>query len=164
MGTANFRTMNYGMPLIVGGILDFDEQKEIYEAEFDEEYTVDIHEQSLADWYEDAKFSAEEFGETLKYHRVGIRSGYYDGFQFTVEEITKKHFELDEDSIYCPDEEETQYYYDTDLKTALREAAEEKERIRKWLESLTEQGYMCLVCIGRFSNGEAIYKERKVKA
>lgn len=135
MATANFKTMEYGMPLVVGGT----------------EYFEDI---------KAAEELAENFTENLKYHDITVVGGYYSGFQFYVEEKYSNKFDLDKQSIYCIDNYDAHYYFDVCKSVAIREADREKRKIRKWLESLENHGYEIIVCIGRFSNGEAIYEKR----
>ena len=70
-------------------------------------------------------------------------------------------FDLDKSSKYCIDNDDAKYYFDVYRSVALREADREKRKIAKWLESLAKNGdFEILVCVGRFSNGEAVYSRR----
>lgn len=148
MSAPNFKFMLYGMPLIVGGMINYADLKELYEWELQVEM-------------EDAQNEAENFTKSLKYHDVTIESGHYMGFQFYVEEKYSGAFDLDKSSKYCITNDEAHYYFDVCRSVALREADKEKRKINKWLELIAENyGYENLVCCGVFSNGEAVYKHR----
>ena len=140
MATANFRIMEYGMPMVYGGMND---------DEFENEFE-----------FEEAERLAENFTENLMFHDVRIESGYYGGFQFYVEERYSNYFDLDKDSEYCIDNEDAHYYFDMCRSKAIRAADAEKRKIERWLESLVNEGFVILVCTARFSNGEAHYAIR----
>lgn len=163
MGTANFRMMEYNMPLVVGGIDFFHELKENFENEYNEEYTEDAFYYDQEEEYREAFELAEEFTENLKYHNITVISGYYNGFQFYVEEKHNDKFDLDKSSKYCIENDDANYYFNVCRSLAIREADREKRKINRWLESLVKYGYEILVCIGNFSNGEAIYEIRTPK-
>ena len=135
MATANFKRMEYG-----------------------EEYTEFMYEMDIEDEFNCAKELAEEFTENLIFHDVTVEGGYYQGFQFYVEEKYTKYFDLDKNSEYCIDNDDAHYYFDMCRSKALRAADAEKRKIEKWLNNLAANGFEKLVCIARFSNGEAIYK------
>lgn len=162
MGTCNFEPMEYDMPLVCGGLGSFDDYKESYEENsFDDcEYTEDMFWDDLNFEFELAEEMAEEFSDSLKYHEVSVQSGYYNGFQFVVRE-TCKGGDLDKDSPYCIDNEDAQYWYGICRSKVLRAAEAEKRKIRKWLEKAGEAPmFEILVCVGVFSNGEAVYTTR----
>ena len=86
MSTANFKMMEYNMPLVCGGLKAYDEMAKMYETETGEEYSEDLYEWDLQDEFKMAERIATEFSEQLQFHDVTIESGYYAGFQFYVEE------------------------------------------------------------------------------
>lgn len=139
MSTANFKPMEYNMPMICGGLTN---------DEIDCQVDFELAEQL-----------AENFSQGLTFHRITIESGYYYGFQFWVEETYSTKFDLDKSSEYCIDNDEAHYYFDMFRSQALRAANVEKRKITKWLESLQDEGFDILMCIARFSNGEAQYSK-----
>ena len=157
MSTCNFKRMNYNMPMICG-YLDFEECKTSYEEETGEEYSELMFYDEQEEQIREAQEMAESFSAGLKYHNITIKSGYYDGFQFWVEEKTADLFDLDRNSDYCIDNDDAYYYYDLCRSKVLREADAEKRKISKWLLSLDGNGYEAIVCLGVFSNGEAVYR------
>ena len=159
MGTANFRRMNYDMPLVCGGLESFADVAEKYMEEFGEEMTEGAFYGYLEDEAENAREIAETFTENLKFHDVTIISGYYEGFQFFVTEKFENRFDLDRDSEYCIDNEDAHYYFDMCRSAVIRAADAEKRKICRWLENLAKRGYSMLVCSARFSNGEALYRK-----
>lgn len=158
MGTANFRRMNYDMPLVCGGLEDFADVAEKYMEEFGEEMTEGAFYGWLEDEAENAREIAETFTENLKFHDVTIISGYYEGFQFFVTEKFENRFDLDRDSEYCIDNDDAHYYFDMCRSAAIRAADAEKRKIRRWLENLA-RSYTMLECYGMFSNGMAAYRK-----
>lgn len=142
MARPNFEPMRFGMPLVCGGLE--------CEGWWDFE-----------DMCVEAEHLTEEFNEGLTYHRVNVSGGYYSGFQFVVEEIHGRQFDLSKDSKYCIDNEDAWYHFGKCRSRVLREADAEKRKIRKWLEKVAvDYGYDILVCVGVFSNGEALYERR----
>lgn len=137
MGAANFMLMEYGMPLVCG--------------------TPGADEWDAMDEYEQAEQLAAEFTESLTFHDVTIKSGYYESFQFYVEERYSGYFDLDKESRYCIDNDNAHYYFDMCKSRALRAADAEKWKIARWLEKLTEYGFNTYVITARFSNGETWY-------
>ena len=107
--------------------------------------------------YRSAREMAENFTAGLKFHTVTVLPGYYEGFQFWVEEKHSDYFDLDRESEYCIDNEYARYYFDTCRSKALRAAEAEKRRIIRWLVALDGKGFDILVCKGVFSNGIAVY-------
>lgn len=133
MSTANFAPMEYGMPLVCGNPTD--------------------DEWEAMDEYERAERLAEDFTDELTFHDVTIKCGYYESFQFYVEERYSGYFDLDKNSRYCIDNEEAHDYFDMCRSRALRAADAEKRKIARWLEKLTEYGFDIYVITARFSNG-----------
>lgn len=155
MSTANFETMKE-FPLVCGGA--YDEYREAYEKGFGEEPTD-------AEVYEEIQFDCEkmmeeanEFSDTLQYYTVEVADGYYDGWQFKVN--TNEGLDLDPDSIWCIDNDDARYYFDKCRSQVMREAKVERNKINRWLNNKAKLDLMHkLVCVGVFSNGEAVYEE-----
>lgn len=156
MSTPNFKTME-DFPLICGGA--YNEYRQVYAAD-DEDDDVCIYDEITADarHYET---KAELFNTSLQYYEVSIEDGYYDGWQFLVtpkDAWTNDAFH--KDSIFCIDNEDAHYYWGKCRSKVLREAEAERRKINKWLEKQAKNAFMHkLVCLGVFSNGEAIYDE-----
>lgn len=139
MSCPNFEPMEYGMPLVCGGLSD------------DTDYCA----------YKEAVDIAKKFTEGLTFHKVTVRRGYYYAFRFVVDEIYSYIFDLKKDTGYCISNEEAHEYFGMCRSEALRKADAEKRKIRKWLDSFeNKEGYEILVKIAQFSNGEAVYEKR----
>ncbi len=157
MSTSNFEFMDYDMPLVCGGMGDFDEYKKAYEESCDGEYTEGMFWTDLDCEYDNAVALADDFTDGLTYHEVTVQSGYYQGFQFMVRE-TCQMGDLDGNSPYCIDNEDAHYCYGMCRSKVLRAADAEKRKIRKWLKEISRHPlFMELACLGVFSNGEAVY-------
>ena len=92
----------------------------------------------------------EDFNDTLAFHEVKFKFGYYDGIQLYVEEKENPH-ELDN--------EDCKYFYDLCRSKAIRKYDAEIGKINRWMDKVAvEYGWKELVCLGIFSNGEAIYQ------
>jgi len=91
----------------------------------------------------------ESFNETLTFFKVVLRDGYYRGVQTLVECENDPH-ELD--NYWC------RYYWDLCRSRAIRKHEAEERRVVKYLKHLKNEGFDELVCVGIFSNGEAIYQ------
>ena len=103
--------------------------------------------------YDGFKAIMEEFNETLIFHELQFKSGYYTGVQIYVEEKENPQ-ELDN--------EDCRYYYDMCRSVAIKKYEAEIRKINKWMENVaTEYGWRELHCLGIFSNGEAIYQYAK---
>ena len=141
MATANFETMKYDMPLIVGGFYD--------------ENGPDCEWQS----YEEVKYIEEDladFNDTLKHFEVGIESGYYDGFQFTVEQ-TDEYWDYED--LPTMTDDDADYYYGDTVENIRNEFEQDLKNIKEYLYNLKANGFMELAKVAQFSNGEAMYKE-----
>ena len=156
MSTSNFMPMKYGMPLICGGLGSFDEYKKVYEENLGEEYSEDMYRDDLNYEFDDAANLADAFSDTLSFHKVSVMGGYYQGFQFYVDE-TCTCGDLEKTSPYCIDNDDARYCYDMTRSEVLRRAASEKKKIKKWLADVGKV-YDVLECLGHFSNGEALYR------
>ena len=103
--------------------------------------------------YDGFKDKMEDFNDSLTFHELQFKSGYYDGVQIYVEEKENPH-ELDN--------EDCQYYYDMCRSKAIRKYDSEVRKINRWMEKVApEYGWRELHCLGIFSNGEAIYEYAK---
>lgn len=136
-----------------------------YQAAISDEWKKHILEKSYNEWveannyffYEDIyqgydgfKGLMEDFNETLTFHELQFKSGYYTGVQIYVEEKDNPH-ELDN--------EDCNYYYDMCRSKAIRKYDAEMRKINRWMEKIApEYGWSKLHCVGIFSNGEAIYE------
>ena len=141
MATANFRTMKYDMPLIVGGFYD--------------ENDPDCEWQS----YEEVKCikkDLSDFNDTLKHFEVGIEDGYYDGFQFTVEQ-TDEYWDYED--LPTMTDDDADYYYGDTVENIRKEFEQDLKNIKEYLYNLKANGFMELIKVEQFSNGEAMYKE-----
>lgn len=95
----------------------------------------------------------EDFNNTLIFHEITFKSGYYDGVQLYVEEKENPH-ELDNDDC--------KYYYDMCRSQAIRKYDAEINKINRFMDKVASQyGWKELHCLGIFSNGEAIYEYAK---
>ena len=141
MATCNFGTMKYDMPLIVGGF--YDENDPDWEWHNYEE--VECIKEDLAD-----------FNDTLKHFEVGIESGYYDGYQFTVEQ-TDEYWDY-EDLPTMTDDDADYYYGDTAVNIR-KEFEQDLKNIKEYLYNLKANGFKELIKVAQFSNGEEMHKE-----
>lgn len=114
--------------------------------ECDREYFYE----DIFEGYDGFKDEMEKFNNSLTFHNIELRSGYYDGVQLYVEEKDNPH-ELDN--------EDCRYYYDMCRSEAIRKYDAEVRKINKWMDkTAVEYGWRKLHCLGIFSNGEAIYQ------
>ena len=108
------------------------------------------------DIYEGAdgfKGKMEEFNDSLTFHELQFKSGYYSGVQIYVEEKDNPH-ELDNDDC--------NYYYGMCRSKAIRKYEAEIRKINRFMDNVApEYGWRELHCLGIFSNGEAIYQYAK---
>lgn len=169
MSTANFNSNQLGFPLYVHdniyvkvcpecGAWNNAEDDTCYEcgASLDgaEERYDDVQEEWLCD---DVKSCMDEINKELAFFQVGLESGYYVGVQFTVG-LKKTYYgnALDPEEM---DNEDAHYYYDCCRSVMLRKYERERRKLGKKLAQLAEDfGFEEIVCIGHFSNGEAIYE------
>lgn len=92
----------------------------------------------------------EDFTETLCFHKLDFKSGYYTGIQIYVEEVENPH-ELDNEDCH--------YYFDMCRSKSIRKYDAEIRKINRWLDKVAvEYGWRQLLCLGIFSNGEAVYR------
>lgn len=94
---------------------------------------------------------AQQFTDGLTFFKVTVRSGYYAGMQFYVEEPEFPPEDLDN--------EDCRYYWDLCRSAAIRKRQREQRKIVRWMEKTAREWNMIqLVCVGRFSNGECLYE------
>lgn len=141
MATANFGTMKYDMPLIVGGFYDEDDPN--WEWHNYEEF--ECIKEDLAD-----------FNDTLKHFEVGIEAGYYDGFQFTVKQSDEY---WDYEDLPTMTDDDADYYYGDTVENIRNEFEQDLKNIKEYLYNLKANGFKELIKVAQFSNGEAMYKE-----
>ena len=159
MATNNFESMNFDMPMIVGGIgEDFEQRKKDFEEANDGEYTQEMYNEDVnleCDCeYEDIK----EYNMDKQFVELDIVGGYYDGFQWQVKWIDKY---LDYEQIMADDftEEDSDYYYGDSLENVRAKIQDELKQAREYLEGLKDRGYIEIYKYAQFSNGEAVYKK-----
>lgn len=161
MATCNFCEMKYGMPMISGATIEeaYALARYMFDIETDEGVgELELHD-AWEDMYEYARSICEELNNTLKFHKVSIRSGYYESFQLWVDEIHSDRFDLNRESRYCIDNDDAQYYFDMCRSHALRRAASEKRRIASTLLRIAKNNdYLHHIKrTALFSSGEAWY-------
>lgn len=149
MATANFRAMPYNMPLICGWT--YDQYAKEYLEEMGEEMPEAEYEWKSQDDFEDAQYLAREFSENLTFYHVTVIGGYYESFQFYIEENPGA------EDIEEIDNEDAHYYFDMCRSRAIRAAERERRKIYRWLLDLKKSGFNEVVCTALFSNGEAWY-------
>lgn len=133
MATANFGTMKYDMPLIVGGFYD----------------------ENDPDW-ECIKEDLADFNDTLKHFELGIEAGYYGGYQFTVKQSDEY---WDYEDLADMTDDDADYYYGDTVENIRKEFEQDLKNIKEYLYNLKANGFMELAKVAQFSNGEALYKE-----
>lgn len=130
-----------------------EEKAEILEKAYDDAMRNwnDIFYEDIFDGADGFKHEMEKFNYSLTFHRLELKSGYYDGVQIYVEELAEMPHILDNDDCH--------YYYDMCRSQAIRKYEAEVRKINKWMEKVaTGYGWRKLHCLGVFSNGEAIYQ------
>lgn len=156
MSTANFKAMNFGMPMIIGRTIR--QLAEYYDQVYGEVLDDDmicIYEQ---DDFDEASELAESFSSGLTFHTVEVIGGYYSGFQFFVKEKYERMFDLDMKSEFCIENDDAHDYFGMCRSAAIRKANAEKRRIEKWLNQLAGNGYNKVGGYTSFSDGSVIYE------
>ena len=131
---------------------DEDDKNRILEESYDEAMKMwnYLFYDDIAHGYDGFKDLMEEFSDNLVFHKVYMKSGYYDGIQLYVEEM---------DNPYELDNSDCRYYYDMCRSQAIRKYDAEIRKINRWMDNVaTEYGWRELHCLGIFSNGEAVYR------
>lgn len=87
----------------------------------------------------------------LKFHKVKMRAGYYEGVQIFFEEIHDPN-EMDNDDTHC--------YFDMCRSKAIRAYDAEVRKINRKIDELCKEGvWSKLGVVGRFSDGSCVYKK-----
>ena len=103
--------------------------------------------------YDDMMYDVKgAFGSlNLKFHKVKVRTGYYEGAQILFEVIGNPN-EMDND--------ETQYWFGMCRSKAIRAYKSEINKINRKIDELVEEGvWMKFSIVDRFSNGECVYRQ-----
>lgn len=130
---------------------DFDLYIKAYEPEGEyNEIEAEIFYEDVVYGYDGFKEVMEELNDSLTFHSIEIKDGYYSGIQLYVNTTENPH-ELDN--------EDCKYYFDMYRSQAIRKYEVEIRKINKWMEKVAVgYGWRKLNCLGIFSNGEAIYQ------
>ena len=168
MSTANFQGETNGFPLYVHddvyaklcpecGAWNGEDDEECCECGEDLKNADPQYDEIAMD---DMVFCAREEMKTinndLEFFEVGLESGYYVGVQFDVNFKMKWGCELDPEEM---DNEDAHYYFGCCRSVMLRKYERERRKLAKKLKALADDfGFEEIVCIGHFSNGEAVYE------
>ena len=172
MSTANFNSNQLGFPLYVHdniyakvcpecGAWNNAEEETCFDCgaslEDAQEKSDWVQEEWLCD---EVKSCMDEINKELAFFEVGLMSGYYVGVQFDVNFKMRWGCELDPEEM---DNDDAHYYFDCCRSVMLRKYERERRKLAKKLKALADDfGFEEIVCVGVFSNGEAVY--RKVEA
>lgn len=145
MSTPNFVSQK-NHPLYV-----FDESKFAY---YDEDGAFEYFDDCAAQWfYRDIQDVLDGLNDGLDYHKVIIRSGYYCDAQLYVEDTTDWY------DIRDIDDDDAMYQYGRTAEEVIADYDSETAAINAWLkENAPALGADEYVCVGIFSNGEAVYE------
>lgn len=111
----------------------------------------EFDEMACSDEWDEITALLDDFNRDLMFHKVKLQSGYYSGIQFIVE----AEHDMEE---YDYNNEECHYYFDCCRSVAYRKYAAEVRKINRKLATLGKSwGFTEMVCVARFSNGEAFY-------
>lgn len=103
----------------------------------------------LDDMMYDVEGSFEDLD--LKFHKVKVLAGYYEGGQIVFEEIHNPN-EMDND--------DTRYYFDMCRSKAIRAYDAEIRKINRRIDKFCKEGvWGKLGVVGHFSDGSCVYKE-----
>lgn len=106
------------------------------------------------EFYSNVEEVVDEFNEDLLFFKVSLKSGYYEGVQFYVEDkedFGKYMNEFTNDDCH--------YYFDVCRSVAIRKYYSEINKINRWLKKTAKEwGFIQLSVVARFSNGETIYE------
>lgn len=145
MSTANFYTME-NFPLYCIGDDAF-----YYEDEEGKEY---YDEDEAQYFYDNLTEILEGINNNLLFHKITLKSGYYSGMQFYVEEI---HDTLEDLKKYW-NNEDCKYQFDLCKSQTIRKYQSEINKINKILKKLAkEHGFNKYGVSAKFSNGEVWY-------
>lgn len=164
MSTPNFRTMK-DFPLWVVEDEEVCKYSLGTEDEYGNPYTEyscddinlawDIFWGEMGDVYIDSiQNEINKLNDTLKWYKVELKSGYYNGVQIYVD--TKWY------DISNWDDEDCDVEFDLNKADTIKMIDCEKNNINEWFKEIPKQyGFEELICLGVFSNGEAIYKYKE---
>jgi len=111
------------------------------------------------DFREQVQPELDKLNDGLIFHKVVLKSGYYEGIQFFVE----CEHELDKYNDYTDDD--CYYYFDMNREDSYTGFNREIEMVNRQLGEIAKKcGMMQLAISARFSNGETWYKEVKEDA
>lgn len=98
----------------------------------------------------EVKDTLNELNIGLEWYKGELKYGYYDGVQF--------YFDTKYIDIKNWDDDECYLEFNLSLEDTKQMIKEDEEAIKKFLECAKQSGFKELVCVGVFSNGEAIYE------
>ncbi len=161
MGTCNFRTPKnfplYVMDDIYAGYCD--ECDVLYSITSDEKCCpecgavlrdIDYDYGYMEETFDSLESMAESANVDFRFHNIIVESGYYTGVQLDVDEIENPE---NLDNYDC------NYNFGMCRSKAIRAYHSEQNKVRKALKKIAEEvGMEEIVCLGVFSNGEAIYQ------
>ena len=151
MSAANFHTMAK-FPLFV--ILNESFEYGLAEENGNETDETFFDNDECQDWCEEVEGRLSKLNTTLLFHKVELKSGYYDGVQFYVNERYN--------DIRVWSKVDYRNEFDMNRSTTLRKYDAEIKRITKALRQIADgHGMMELNCVGVFSSGEAVYERAK---
>lgn len=171
MSTCNFRTMDDFDLWVIDDekicewylgeeiIEERKKENEDYEPIWDIEFAYDLF---LEDFNRDS--GIDELNDNLKWYNVRLLNGYYDGVQIYID---TEWSGIDEVTTWLDtkyliwDDNECFLQFGLSRKETIKMIEEEKKRINTFLENLDMYGFYKIECVGRFNNGEAIYKLAK---
>lgn len=150
MSTANFCTMQ-NFPLYVKTDDDFYYETEDGERIFDEV--------AVLDFCNEVEDELENINDNLIFHKITLKSGYYSGLQFYVEEV---HDNL-EDFIRYWDNYDCRYHFGFYKSQAVRKFRGEINKVNRILKKLAAAYGFEEYCVSAvFSNGEVWYSKARV--
>lgn len=94
-----------------------------------------------------------KLNDTYRFHELSVKGGHYSGTQFYVTEKFEGF-----DNMEDMDNEDAQYHFGMCRSALLRKYNAEVRRVSRDMEKLAaEHGYMKLLLVARFSNGETMF-------
>lgn len=170
MSTANFNSNQLGFPLYVRdnfyskvcpecGSWSYADADECYFCGEDLENVVAVFDEyEINDVSHDLHNELRKASEDLLFFDLGVASGYYSGLQFDVNWKNIRGWGVAGDPNDL-DNEDAHFYFDCCRSEMLKQYHRERRKIEKILKEMAEAyGFEEIVCVGVFSNGEAIYE------
>lgn len=120
MGTCNFIGCGrFGLWAVLG---DYDEEYYAQEyPELTEAQRYEIYAEDTGEWYSECAKEMEraldDLNDTLIFHRLGVRGGYYDGVEIVLEDIRYAYGGSNPSATEYDDDEELQWYVEEALGT-----------------------------------------------